>query len=248
LKPHHIKRGVELEFSKMSKVWAMTHVGHVRTNNEDWVEVSSRRSEARRDRFGGYIDNEHGWALVADGMGGHAAGEIASELAVELLRPVMTRLQDETDVRLALDATNEGLFEAMGRNTALHGMGTTIAGVVFRGTEVLAFNLGDSRIYTFSDEKLTRVSCDHVVEDHILTQCLGGSGESPLSPHVTRFELKPYSKIMICSDGLTDMVTDDKIAQLLAGRSAHPAYKLGRAALKAGGVDNVSVVVFEVYL
>ncbi|WP_118857952.1 PP2C family protein-serine/threonine phosphatase [Sphingomonas mesophila] len=233
----------------MSKCWACTHVGHRRESNEDTVEVSSRNPHGKLHRWRGYVSNNGGWALVADGMGGHAAGEVASELALELLRPVMHRLEDEGEVTSALNAVNDGLFEAMARNPALYGMGTTIAGVVLRGTEALAFNVGDSRIYMFSEGKLTRLSIDHVIDGHVLTQCLGGYSGAPLKPHARRFRLEPYSKLMICSDGLTDLVSDDEIAGLLSGHSgAFPALRLTKSALKAGGDDNISVVVFEIDL
>jgi len=230
----------------MTKCWAVTHVGKVRCSNEDFVEVSSRPPEGKLDCWEGDLSYDYGWGLVADGMGGHAAGEIASELAIELLRPVMHLLDDEAEVLLALNATNGGLFDAMERNPALEGMGTTVAGVVLRGTEALTFNVGDSRIYTFSNNRLAKISCDHVVNGNQLTQCLGASGQMSLRPHVSRFALGPYSNLVICSDGLTDMVTDEEIAESLAVHSANPALKLVDAALRAGGIDNISVVVLEI--
>lgn len=233
----------------MSKCWAATHVGYKRQSNEDTVEVSSRQSDDTLSRWRGYISNDEGWAIVADGMGGHVAGEIASELAVELLRPVMSRLRDEGDATLAINSANRGLFEAMSRNPALSGMGTTIAAVALRGTEALAFNVGDSRVYLHSGGHLRRLSTDHSVEGHILTQCLGGSQLQALKPHVQRFTLEPYSKLLICSDGLTDMLSEEEIGeQLSRAVGAHPALRLVRAALKAGGHDNVSVIVIEVHL
>lgn len=229
----------------LAKCWAATHVGCVRACNEDYLEVSSRPPEGKLDRWRGNVSNEGGWALVADGMGGMAAGEVASELAVELLRPAMHLLEGKADVTLALDATNAALFDAMVRNPALEGMGTTIAGIALRDTEALAFNVGDSRIYSFLGQELTKRSRDHVIGGNQLTQCLGASGQIILLPHVESFELEPNSKLLICSDGLTDMLGDDQIAKSLATTSADPAWKLVQEALKEGGVDNISVVVFE---
>lgn len=232
----------------MSKCWASTDIGNVRSSNEDTVEVSSRGQDGKLTRWSGYVSNDGGWALVADGVGGHAAGEIASELAVEFLRPVMHRLEDYRDVATALNAVNDGLFEAMVLNPALAGMGTTIAGIILRGQEALAFNVGDSRVYMFSDDGLSRLSTDDVVDGHVLTQCLGGySGTTP-KPHMQKFALEPYSKLMICSDGLTDVLGDNELADALSGPpGVHPARRLVRAALRAGGTDNISVVVLEVH-
>lgn len=232
----------------MTKCWAMTDVGRVRRSNEDYVEICSRPSDDRLTVWHGEVCNDDGWALVADGMGGHAYGEIASELAIELIRPAMALLREEQHIIFAVNAVNDGLFDAMTRNSALHGMGTTIAGVILRGTDAFAFNVGDSRIYTFSDQKLTRLSLDHVVDGHVLTQCVGGSARTLLKPYVKKFPLQPSAKILICSDGLTDMLTDDDIAKMLSVRSVNPACALVEAALHRGGVDNVTAVVFEVHL
>ncbi len=94
--------------------------------------------------------------------------------------------------------------------------------------------------------QLNRVSVDDVVADNMLTQCLGGYVKSTqLDPHVRQIRMPPGTKLLLCSDGLTDMIADDKIAALLALGEADPAELLVRAALEAGGMDNVSAVVIE---
>lgn len=223
----------------------MTHVGHVRANNEDAIAVSGT-DPFPLFRWEGELALRHGWALVADGMGGHVAGEAASQLAIELLRPVMSRLTNAGQVTAALQAVNEALFDTMKRHPALAGMGTTIAGVIFLGDRALAFNLGDSRIYLHHRDALTQLSHDDVVGGNMLTQCLGGqSAPTELDPHVQEIRLSPGAKLLLCSDGLTDMLADEQIEVLLHSSDSRPTERLVQTALDAGGIDNVSAVVIE---
>ncbi len=103
----------------------MTHNGQVRTDNEDAIAVSAVDAPNLL-RWNGEIDLTQGWALVADGIGGHVAGDVASQIVIELLRPVIGSLTDERDVALALGAVNDGLFDTMARFPAFEGMGTTV--------------------------------------------------------------------------------------------------------------------------
>lgn len=223
----------------------MTHVGHVRANNEDAIAVSGTDAFPLF-RWEGELALRHGWALVADGMGGHVAGEAASQLAIELLRPVMSRLTNAEQVTAALQAVNEALFDTMKRHPALAGMGTTIAGAIFLGDRALAFNLGDSRIYHHHRDALTQLSHDDAVGGNTLTQCLGGqSTPTELDPHVQEIRLSPGAKLLFCSDGLTDMLADEQIEVLLHSSDSRPTERLVQAALDAGGIDNVSAVVIE---
>ena len=224
----------------------MTHIGHVRTNNEDAIAVSGTDAFPL-SRWEGELALRHGWALVADGMGGHVAGEAASQLAIELLRPVMSRLSTAEQVTAALQAVNQALFETMDRHPALAGLGTTIAGVIFLGDRALVFNLGDSRIYHHQRDALTQLSTDDVVDGNMLTQCLGGlSATASLDPHVQEIRLSPGDKLLLCSDGLTDMLTDAEIDDLLRSSGPSQAGRFVQAALHAGGIDNVSAVVIEI--
>lgn len=191
----------------------------------------------------GYVDPESGWILVADGMGGHAAGEVASVLAVQCLRAAMADLTTEGAIRRAIDATNLALQEAVRQQPSLTGMGTTIAGLRLMGTKALCFNVGDSRVYVSDDGSLRQVSVDHVVQRHALTQCLGASGATPLDPHVRVLPVKRKTRFLLCTDGLTDIVQDDEISTRLS--SAQPAASLVKAALAVGGIDNVTAAVLH---
>lgn len=224
---------------------AMTHVGLVRSGNEDAFAVSAT-NEFPLSRWNGTLPLQCGWALVADGIGGHVAGEVASQIVVELLRPVLRSLTNRHEITLAVNTANVGLFAAMERHPALEGMGTTLACAILHQDRALVFNAGDSRIYIQHQGELTQISEDDVVGGNMLTQCLGGFvGPTWLDPHVREFDLPPGAKLLLCTDGLTDMVTDDNIAAILGSSSTDFAELLVQAALDAGGVDNVSAVVIE---
>lgn len=226
----------------------LTHVGHVRTDNEDTIAVSELDC-LPLVHWSGSLPLRHGWALIADGMGGHAAGELASGIAVELLRPVLASLTNGQEITLTLNAANAALFDTMQRHPEFEGMGTTIAGVILRGDHALAWNVGDSRIYLHRNGRLTQISIDDAVGGNMLTQCLGGFiRQTRIDPHISEIRLVPGAQLLICTDGLTDMVTDDQIAAILSECSNESAPSLVSAALDAGGLDNVSAVVISVPL
>jgi serine/threonine protein phosphatase PrpC len=161
---------------------------------------------------------------------------------MEIMRPVMSALRTDHDIATVILSADTALYLAMEQDRRLEGMGTTIAGIVVRGEEILAFNVGDSRIYHLSSDALTQLSVDDVVGRNRLTQCLGGSqAQVELSPHVVRFPFRAADTLLLCSDGLTDMLSNQVISALL--HSSDPAAALVTAALDAGGHDNVSVIV-----
>lgn len=222
-------------------VHAQTDRG-LRVHNEDASAISSTNGLV--GAWTGPIDLNGGWALLADGMGGHAAGEVASTLALTVLRPLMPGLRQEADIHRAIEQADSALYLAMSMRPELIGMGTTVAGTIFLGDHALIFNVGDSRIYAFAEGELQLLTTDDVVEGNLLTQCLGGmQGQVPLSPHCVLHPMQSGSMLLMCSDGLTDVVSDDQIRSMLAGRPANPAKLLVAAALEAGGYDNVSVIV-----
>lgn len=181
----------------------MTHVGFERPENEDTIEVSSRSGEDKLEHWVGSLASSGGWALLADGMGGHVAGEVASYLAVELLKPAMAKINGVNDASLALKAVHAGLFDSMREHPFLEGMGTTIAGALLLGGSALVFNIGDSRIYLQSNGRLSKISEDHVVEGNVLTQCLGGSF-SPIRPHVRTVAVQQGSTLVVIREARCD--------------------------------------------
>jgi PPM family protein phosphatase len=225
--------------------WAATHTGHVREQNEDALGLSAAFELSSAGTWEGYLEGQRAWAVVADGMGGHAAGEVASRLAVEVLEPFLNECSSPVDLPKALASADWAIREAMAQKPALAGMGTTVCGVVVLRGEVSAFNIGDSRIYVLHGGELQRLSEDHVVHGHMLTQCLGGlSKRHKLAPCIVTQSLPAYSRLLLCSDGLTDLVSDDRIEDILAN-SDRPADELVEAALDAGGHDNITAVVLQ---
>jgi len=225
------------------RCWGVSHRGHVRAVNEDAFAFSA--NPAVCDRWQGNIAQAGGWAMVADGMGGHAAGQVASRLALACLETLAGDLVDEEAIEAALASVHAALFSAMRNDAALFGMGTTIAGVMLRREDALCFNVGDSRIYHMG-AKLSIISDDHVVGGNMLTQCIGGMQENVIpEPFVMRVLWKAGQQLLVCSDGLTDMVSDEAIAAILASSPANPADALVATALEAGGRDNVTAVVIQ---
>jgi PPM family protein phosphatase len=221
------------------RAFVRSHVGRVRPRNEDSCAVSG--SSERLSDWSGNLKQHGGWALLADGLGGHVAGEVASALAIEVMRPMMAQARSEEDIRAAISAADSALYLAMDMQPALQGMGTTIAGVLLAGSSVIAFNVGDSRIYSFNKGALTKISIDDAVAGNRLTQCLGGAqSQTSLTIHVSR--PNAGSSQLLCSDGLTDMLSDAEIAAILATTLKNPATSLVEAALEAGGHDNVSII------
>lgn len=232
---------VKKEVAGARTLFVRSHVGHIRSVNEDACSVSPVHGQV--DAWRGRLSEGGGWALLADGLSGQAAGQVASALALAIVRPLMGGVRTERAVQALIRTADTALYLAMDQEPELRGMGTTIAGAVILSDEVLLFNVGDSRIYLHEAGKLSQVSIDDVVEGDLLTQCLGGApSQGRLKPHITRRPLPPRMAILLCSDGLTGMLTDSQIALVLADYPSDPAGALVSAALAVGGHDNVSAI------
>jgi PPM family protein phosphatase len=205
--------------------------------------------------------------VVADGMGGHQAGEVASAIAVGVLdrTAVLNEFTAEDVVSAVLQAHDE-IAAAAAAEIGRAGMGTTITGIAVvtaGGSEHWAvFNVGDSRVYRLADGALTQVTADHseVAElvasgrldreqarsdrrRNIITRSLG-SDERPLVD-MWVFPPQPGEQFLVCSDGLTGELSDEQIAELMLGAASarEAAAVLVSAAVQAGGHDNVTVIV-----
>ena len=229
----------------------VTDVGNVRPTNQDRLLA------------------EGDLVAVADGMGGHRGGEVASRLAVETLREAFA--DDPTTAGLveAVRRANTAVWEAAAADPQLAGMGTTIAAVARvrdEGRERLAVvNVGDSRAYLFHDGRLTRLTSDHSLvaelvrsgelteeaarehpQRNILTRAVGVGPE--VEPAVAVAEPAPGDRLLLCSDGLFNELADDEITPVLASvpDPALAADELVRRAKDHGGADNITVVVLDV--
>jgi PPM family protein phosphatase len=192
---------------------------------------------------------------VADGLGGHPAGEEASSLAVRWLAHAAASLSTEAAVRDALTDCNEAVYADAERNPERETMGTTIAGVAATDEAVIVFNIGDSRVYGFDANDLVQLSIDDNEapapgqdRSPILTQTLGGSWDlTPVQPHLTTRALGDTARYLICSDGLTDAVADKTIAAVLRDHDGgRAAFELWKATIAAGAPDNVTIALLDI--
>jgi PPM family protein phosphatase len=227
---------------------AATDVGRVRDHNED----------------GFLIDDDLRLFAVADGMGGHRGGEVASSTALEVLH---SSFSDRHDLRDAVVAANDAVFERSTGDEALRGMGTTLtAGVLGDDRETLIVgHVGDSRAYLYRDSELRRVTTDHSLVEELMQAGELTEEEAEHDPRrsmITRavglergvevdlfpIVLAPGDRLLFCSDGLTGMVGEDELAATLATEPdpTVAAQRLVDAANDAGGVDNTTVVICDV--
>ncbi len=229
-----------------------THVGHVRKSNEDSCFA------AEKD---GCL-----FAVVADGMGGHNGGEVASQIVVEkakrFLDDNMTAAITPESIIVLLSDCNKCVWEQALRNKALQGMGSTATLVLVRGNNALIGHVGDSRAYLYRSGKLEQLTKDHsyvqmLIDNgyiskeealhhpyrNIITRAIGS--ESGIEVDTLTIGLLPGDVLLLCSDGLNNAVPDDKIAAILKDGIEAAADKLIDAALVGGGLDNVTVVIAE---
>ena len=234
-----------------------SHVGHVRTRNEDaWLTsfASQILNASAADQLS-TADTGHnacataGWAVVADGMGGHPAGDVASRTVVEFVANRGSTLTDREAIETCMSVADHVLEAASSRDPLLCGMGSTVAGVVVQDTTALAFNLGDSRVYHWSNGLLRRLSVDHTDRIGALTRYLGGGVKTKnplrLMPNIVEAQLSVGDHLLICTDGLTKGLSDGEIQSLL--HSEQPADELLEAALRKDGSDNITFVLLEFY-
>lgn len=225
------------------RIWGACAVGNVREHQEDAIGLPFT-DDVRPARACGEAIGRC-WAVVADGIGGHAAGEVASELAVAMMASVLDQVETEQQLRGCLTMVHRELRASMSSHPEFAGMGTTIVGALINDDECLVFNLGDSRAYASSGEHLSLISRDHS-DGHYLTGCLGGSSVAPMQqPHIVRIRMAARTTLLLCTDGLTNMLSIEQIERVLAAPNPHPARALVDAAVAAGGHDNVSTVVLS---
>jgi PPM family protein phosphatase len=238
-------------------VTALSHEGLVRDHNEDSLVVGPWTTPAtvtQTPQTTYFPLTDPVVVGVADGLGGHPAGEVASTLAVQELARAGPTMTGEDAVRAALQACNDTVYAAATRRPDWGGMGTTVAGVVISATDTIVFNVGDSRVYAFADGELSQLSVDDnppltpgQTHTSVLTQTIGGHPrDRAIEPHVATHERAEHGGFLVCSDGLSDVVEGQAIATILKSSNGQQAtYKLWRAAIDGGGPDNITVVVAE---
>jgi PPM family protein phosphatase len=238
-------------------VSALSHDGLVREHNEDSLVVSPwtlcAATTPTPQTF--YLPvTDPVVVAVADGLGGHPAGEHASSLAVWGLARVAPNLTGAAAIRVALDDCNQAIYADAARYPERTAMGTTVAGLVVTEEAVVVFNVGDSRVYSL-DDVLAQVSTDDNESpmpgqrrSNVVTQTLGGSvGLEPIDPHISTRPLGDTAGYLVCTDGLTDALSDPDIAAIVANyQGGEAAFELWKATIGAGAPDNVTLALVEI--
>ena len=240
------------------------HIGKIRNNNEDNFWCCGDSLEAQNQgmshiRSGYMKQSEYPLLAVFDGMGGESCGEMAAFLAAEACGEHFKTAKDgiRNDPEEFLNEICESMNQAIcdyGRTNKINSMGTTAALLAFAEDAVYSCNLGDSRIYKSDREKFYQISQDHVLGRSLfgkapLTQYLGMEEENlQLEPSNSRQEIKIGNRFLLCSDGITDMLSDGEIADILSRDIpvAKTVEILVDRALKKGGRDNITVVLCEI--
>jgi PPM family protein phosphatase len=236
---------------------ARTDVGMIRSGNEDNFAVSA--------------SGDRGLFIVADGMGGHAAGEVASEMAVQTVERELTGVRDLEDrasadkVKDALRKANRNIHDRTITEVDKQGMGTTASVLLVSDKKYLIGQVGDSRVYLLRDGALQQLTKDHsyVQEQvdagfltpeqaryhpysNVITRCVGASPD--VEPDVYQGEVRVGDLFLVASDGLTGMVDDRRLQMLLMSR-AEPERKVHSLIAEAngrGGLDNITAIVVQV--
>jgi Serine/threonine protein phosphatase len=237
-----------------------THVGKVRANNEDSV----------------YINKESKILMIADGMGGHNGGEIASKLAVDIVSHYLTsqiennifkKIEIDRDLVRALNLANSKIRIEGSHKPSLYNMGTTIVlCVISEKNNLHIANIGDSRLYIIDiqKEKISKMTIDHTLAEnqyregkiskvyadkhplrHILAQALGISEQ--INPYLTKCKWQKGEYLLLCSDGLTDMIYENEILNIFKENYKKKCDQICKSlvekAINNGGLDNVTTIV-----
>jgi protein phosphatase len=236
---------------------ARTDVGMIRSGNED--------------NFAAHAIGDRGLFVVADGMGGHAAGEVASEMAVQTLERELAAVKDLADtgaaerITDALRLANRSIHDRTITEVDKQGMGTTASVLIVSGSRYMIGQVGDSRVYLLRDGALHQLTKDHsyVQEQvdagfltpeqaryhpysNVITRCVGASPD--VQPDIYQGEVRLGDLFLVASDGLTGMVDDRRLQMLLMSR-AEPDRKVHALISEAngrGGLDNITAIVVQV--
>ena len=232
----------------------LTDTGVVRTANQDSYFVD--------DKLGRFF-------IVADGMGGHAGGQEASKIATEVIYSYLEQywdspLSSQVLLKQAVEQANLDIIEDQQLHPEREDMGTTVVVLIFRDEQPWCAHVGDSRLYRLRSSQLEQITDDHTwvgmalkkgeinAEQakfhpwrHVLSQCLGREDLQHID--IQEFAVQPGDRLLICSDGLTEEVTDEQIQTALINSHScqETARELIGAAKAAGGSDNITVVIVE---
>lgn len=243
---------------------ARCDIGCVRTNNEDMILAGGQliRDASLSVRLDAAQHQGHLLLAVADGMGGAAAGEKASEIALTQLRDLMQAAPDDLEgeqlagvLPMWAHRTHATLLSQGEANPQLAGMGTTVVGLLLWQGRAWRFHAGDSRLYRRRAGVLERLTQDHslrqqqgdaMLPGNLLVNALGGGADSHLELVEIAGGVQAFDRFLLCSDGLHELIDDQDIEQALSGDRETAVQTLVRLARHAGGHDNISVLVADI--
>ena len=240
----------------MVEVFGLSDVGCIRELNEDCYCIC------------GFGDNsERGFCILADGMGGHNAGEVARQNAVKLIAEEMNRLLESGEKEIpgqlsrAVSAANTGVYTMASENPIHRGMGTTVVTAFIDDGTAYVANVGDSRAYAVRDDEIVQITTDHSVVSELVMRGTITKEEARLHPQkniITRavgtdksvrtdifeYNYSPGDVMIICSDGLSTMLDDNRILEIIKSKktSEDTVNSLIAAAKDEGGLDNITVI------
>tara|TARA_Y100000766_G_scaffold41357_1_gene31352 strand:+ start:1402 stop:2118 length:717 start_codon:yes stop_codon:yes gene_type:complete len=195
------------------------------------------------------LDKQSKFFCVADGVGGHVGGEVASNTAVKYLSKSIRGDTNPKELEAGIQGAH-GSIISEATKIGLQGMATTIALTLFKPGVILWANVGDSRIYARGKHGITQVSIDDIPaglrSSSMITQCLGGNYSNTLNPHTGCLSIEHISQIAIFSDGVTDFLDDDYLSGIIAGNGKDPAKELCDAAANAGSHDDCSAIIINI--
>ena len=238
------------------KSFSLTDVGQVRSQNQDYVYASEQP-----------IGNLPNLFVLADGMGGHNAGDFASRCAVTVIEASVKKDMSFNPIKImrhAIEEANEKIHELAKEDAAKAGMGTTLVAVTVVGYYAYVANVGDSRLYVSDEQGLVQITRDHSwiaemvmrgelskeearnhPDKNIITRALGASEEVDIDFFDVQLEEK--NRILLCSDGLSNMIADEQIQEII--QSSENIEQSGRQLVATantnGGRDNISVILIE---
>ncbi len=223
-----------------------SHVGNVRAVNQDCFHIGE------------------GWCIVADGMGGHKGGDTASQTAMSCIVNYLEGKEfTEAEIAAAISHANKSVHDLSLIDTNLSGMGTTVCCLFFAWGKAATANVGDSRCYRINSDGCYKITEDHsVVEElvksgsisraeafshpqkNIITRVVGTNASVEVDIHW--HDIYPGDRFLLCSDGLTDMLTEEEIFQIVRNNDINEGVdKLIERALESGGSDNITVILVD---
>lgn len=228
--------------------YGATNVGKVRKNNEDAFKISNK------DKI----------YLLADGMGGHLGGEFASSMAVQELEKLLVDVKDKAEIKEAIEEVNRKIYQKSLEDENLSGMGTTLSLIKILDDHLYFANIGDSRIYCLKGKDLIQLTIDdsyvnYLLEvgaitsdqakDHpkknVLLKALGTTDD--IEVFVQEVQWEEDDLYLLCSDGLTNMLEEEEIQEIISSNEAEKAVDLLiNQALDRGGKDNITVIVLTI--